>query len=202
MTKPVKAAVLAGVGAVLLGAMLAVPAAAGPFEDGLQEYQNGDYQAARRQWGNLAEGDDAIGQFIRGTMCETGIGLARNDMEAVKWYRMAAEQGLAVAQFKLGTMYEKGKGVLQDYSEAANWFRSAANQNFVPAQGSLAILYENGFGVTQDTTQAYIWFDLAENDDDRDRIADSMTPDQITEARRQLKEMRFRIKAQTRARRN
>ena len=135
-------------------------------------------------------------------MCETGIGLARNDMEAVKWYRMAAEQGLAVAQFKLGTMYEKGKGVLQDYSEAANWFRSAANQNFVPAQGSLAILYENGFGVTQDTTQAYIWFDLAENDDDRDRIADSMTPDQITEARRQLKEMRFRIKAQTRARRN
>ena len=31
--------------------------------------------------------------------------------EAVKWFRLAAEQGDAFAQFKLGGMYLMGKGV-------------------------------------------------------------------------------------------
>ena len=32
----------------------------------------------------------------------------------LKWYTLAAEQGLAGAQFKLGYVYDIGKGVQQD----------------------------------------------------------------------------------------
>ena len=50
--------------------------------------------------------------------------------EAVKWYRLAAEQGYADAQTNLGYMYEKGQGVLQDNVMAHMWYNiGAANGN-------------------------------------------------------------------------
>ena len=45
-------------------------------------------------------------------------GVPQNYAEAVKWYRLAADQGDASAQFNLGVMYDKGQGVPQDYAEA------------------------------------------------------------------------------------
>lgn len=33
--------------------------------------------------------------------------------EAVKWYRLAADQGNAFSQSNLGTMYDRGQRVLQ-----------------------------------------------------------------------------------------
>ena len=52
-----------------------------------------------------------------------GLGVERNDAEAVKWYRKAAEQGIAEAQFKLGVCYADGRGVRPDYTEACKWYR-------------------------------------------------------------------------------
>ncbi len=48
--------------------------------------------------------------------------------KAVKWYRMAAEQGNASAQYNLGAMYGKGQGVPQDYILAHMWLTLAAAQ--------------------------------------------------------------------------
>ncbi len=41
--------------------------------------------------------------------------------EAVRWFRLAAEQGMAGSQSMLATMYEKGLGVGADPAEAAKW---------------------------------------------------------------------------------
>ena len=49
-------------------------------------------------------------------------------MEAVKWYRLAAEQGDAAAQYNLGFAYYNGEGVEQDYAEAVKWWQMAAEQ--------------------------------------------------------------------------
>jgi TPR repeat protein len=46
----------------------------------------------------------------------------------VKWYRLAAEQGINKAQYNLGIMYDDGQGVPQDYAEAVKWYRLAAEQ--------------------------------------------------------------------------
>ena len=48
--------------------------------------------------------------------------------EAVRWHRLAAEQGNASAQNNLGFMYGIGRGVPQDYAEAVRWYRLAAEQ--------------------------------------------------------------------------
>ncbi|MDZ4816011.1 MAG: tetratricopeptide repeat protein, partial [Verrucomicrobiota bacterium] len=47
-------------------------------------------------------------------------------VEAVKWYRKAAEQGNASAQFNLGLKYAKGEGVPKDEIEGLAWFILAA----------------------------------------------------------------------------
>ena len=45
-------------------------------------------------------------------------------MEAVNWYRRAADQGHADAQFNLGVSYADGEGVPQDFTSASpvEWF--------------------------------------------------------------------------------
>jgi len=47
-------------------------------------------------------------------------------MEARRWYRLAAEQGLAIAQTNLGIGYANGLGVPEDDAEAVRWYRLAA----------------------------------------------------------------------------
>ncbi|MCZ6860868.1 MAG: tetratricopeptide repeat protein [Alphaproteobacteria bacterium] len=46
----------------------------------------------------------------------------RDYVEAVKWYRLAAEQGHAADQHNLGVMYLNGDGVPQGYVRALMWF--------------------------------------------------------------------------------
>ena len=48
--------------------------------------------------------------------------------QALKWYRLAADQGNAFAQNDLGLMYEKGQGVPQDIVRAHMWFNLSGAQ--------------------------------------------------------------------------
>lgn len=82
----------------------------------------------------------------------------KNYTEAIKWYRIAAEQGDAEGQNNLGVMYENGNGVAKDYTEAAKWYRKAAEQGDYIGQYNLGVLYENGYGVTQDYAEAVKWY--------------------------------------------
>ena len=122
-------------------------------------------------------------------------------MQALAWYRKAAEQGNAVAQFSLGFMYNNGEGVPQDYVQALSWYRKAAEQGNAGAQSELGVMYNNGQGVPQDYVQAHLWSNLAaagfsaamvdmrnEAADNRDKIMAKMTPAQIAEAQRLARE--------------
>ena len=57
-------------------------------------------------------------------MYDEGQGVPQYYQEAVKWYRLAAEQGFA--QFNLGVSYELGHGVPQDFVRAHMWYSVAA----------------------------------------------------------------------------
>ena len=86
-----------------------------------------------------------------------GRGVTRDDAEAVKWLRKAAEHGNGAAQFDLGLMYNGGDGVTRDYAEAAKWFRMAAEQGHAGAQGWLGFAFGSGQGVTRDYAEAAKW---------------------------------------------
>ena len=61
-------------------------------------------------------------------MYQNGRGVPQSDQEAVKWYRLAAEQGNSFGQNNLGFMYQNGRGVPQSDQEAIKWYRLAAEQ--------------------------------------------------------------------------
>ena len=61
-------------------------------------------------------------------MYKKGKGVPQNYKTAVKWYRLAAEEGRADAQFNLGSMYFSGNGVSQDRQIAREWWRFAAER--------------------------------------------------------------------------
>ncbi len=65
----------------------------------------------------------------------------QNHEEAVKWYRLAAEQECGPAQCNLGLCYETGRGVPQNVREAVKWFCRAARQGDKTAQHNLGVYY-------------------------------------------------------------
>ena len=142
---------------------------------------------------------DAEAQALLGSMYHWGWGVPQDYPEALKWYRLAAAQGEADAQSSLGFMYHQGEGVPQDYAEALKWYRLAAAQGQALAQFALGRLYSEGTGVPRDYVQAHKWFTLgtatsttpAERDRAvraRDSVAAKMTPAQIAEAHKLVRE--------------
>ena len=130
----------------------------GDFDDGLAAANRGDYDTALREW------------------------------------RPLAEKGDSAAQYSLGVMYDTGQGVPQDYKEAVNWYRKAALQGDSDSQVNLGVMYLLGQGVLQDYVQAHMWFNIAGANGDatginnRDIVAEKMTPDQIAEAQKLARE--------------
>jgi hypothetical protein len=84
--------------------------------------------------------------------------VAKDEKEAVKWYRKAADQGHPWAQNNLGLMYLNSWGVERDYTEALRWLRMAAAQNNPWGQGNIGVMYRNGLGVPKDEEEAVRWF--------------------------------------------
>jgi TPR repeat protein len=109
-----------------------------------------------------AAAGSCFGQNVVGRCYEFGGGgVAQDNAEAVRLYRLAAAQGDASAQYNLGYMIEKGYGVAQDTAEAIRWYRLAAEQGHAGAPYRLGCLCEKCDGVAQDTAEAIRWYRLA-----------------------------------------
>jgi len=63
-----------------------------------------------------------------------GKGTEQNFSEALKWFRLAAQQQHAKAEFMIGRMYDAGKGCEQNPPEAVLWYQKSARNGYAPAQ--------------------------------------------------------------------
>lgn len=82
-----------------------------------------------------AESGDALAQAGLGFACCLGLGAARDDEAAVRWWRRAAEQGNVLGQTMLGWAYLEGRGVGLDHAHAYEWFSRASQASVSPAPG-------------------------------------------------------------------
>jgi len=105
-----------------------------------------------------ADRGDVSAQFQLGEIYATGRGAAKDEAEAVRWFRKAAERGHADAQVSLGFRYEKGVGVVKDYAEALRWYQKAAEQGAAWGQNNLGFMYASDLGVVEDQEKATSWF--------------------------------------------
>ena len=120
--------------------------------------QTGVDQKEVRETKAKAAAGNAVAQYNLGVCYATGEAVAKDEAEAVKWFRKAAAQNLAQAQYNLGACYSTGAGVAKDEAEAAKWYRKAAAQNFAMAQFYLGFAYANGQGVAKNQAEAVKWY--------------------------------------------
>ena len=78
-----------------------------------------------------------MAQHRLGYMYANGQGVQKDDAQAVKWFRKAAEQGNAKAQYCLGVMYDSGIGVQKDEAQTVKWYSKAAQQGNTEARNEL-----------------------------------------------------------------
>jgi TPR repeat protein len=109
----------------------------------------------------LAEAGDADAANTLAFQYGNGLSVMQNDVEALRWYRRAAQLGSVDAEYNLGSVYRNGYGVNQDDAQAAEWYRKAAEHGLANAQNSLALMYEKGEGVPQDYAMAAKWYKKA-----------------------------------------
>jgi TPR repeat protein len=95
---------------------------------------------------------------------------AKDDREAARLFRLAADQGDASAQNSLGIFYATGRGGLpQDDREAAHLFKLSAYKGNAFGQHSLGIFYSTGRGrLSKDDREATRLFKLAANQGNAD----------------------------------
>ncbi len=62
-----------------------------------------------------------FGNVLRDGRTREGRKLPRDEVEALKWYRRAAEKGDALGQLAIGTMLAAGRGAALDEVEALKW---------------------------------------------------------------------------------
>ena len=84
-----------------------------------------------------AEQGNVNAQGTLGLCYESGWwGVSQNQVEAMKWFRMAAEQG-NYGRSVPRLCYEQGQGVAQDYGEAVNWWRGIAEEGTAMTNATL-----------------------------------------------------------------
>jgi len=101
-------------------------------------------------------------------------------------------------------MYWSGEGVPRDHKLAARWYLRAAERGYARAQNNLGFMYGFGEGIPPlDNVQAYKWLSLAVRDytaknqgrldqatKDLAAVRARMTPAQIADAERQIRDFR------------
>ena len=82
----------------------------------------------------------------------------KDEEEAFRWYKKAAENNYPPAYFMLGRRYATGTGTKQNYSEAMTWFKKSDESR---ASYEIGKIYYYGYGRDHDYVQAIKYFNEA-----------------------------------------
>jgi len=105
-----------------------------------------------------------------------GIGIDKDETEALKWIEEAAEQGNPPAQNNLGCCLLYGTGTEKDEIHAVKYFQKAIDNGNVNALINLGNCYKDGTGVTTDKTVSTILFEKAQSEGVESSYSDLSAP--------------------------
>lgn len=141
------------------------------YEKGMEKYNEKEYEEAFKLFMIAAEKGYVEAQYEIGEAYYYGYGVEENKEEAVKWYKLAADNGSGYAKKKLDALniriasesYEKGmeKYDKKEYEEAFKFFMIAAEKEHIDAQYKVANAYDRGNGVKRSQREAEKWYKLA-----------------------------------------
>ena len=147
----------------LIGAMLLVSTAAaaqGDLQQGALAYSKGDLPGAVRHLRPLAEGGQALAQYMLGVALANAKPPLLNVAEGEDWLKKSAAQGNIAAMRDLGQLSMFAK-TPPNRAEAEKWLLAAANRGDEQAQHLLGVLYLDAKGPDRKPGEAYKWLLLA-----------------------------------------
>jgi TPR repeat protein len=147
---------VAGILATIM--LLQASAVAADRAEALVRYAKGDHAGAIVLLRVLADRGDAVCQEIVANMYFRGEGVARDNVSALYWYRLASAQGRTDAQFQLGVMYRDGLGTPPDGRLAMHWFQAAADRGAPHAFNAAGELYLGHSDIQRSPATALDWF--------------------------------------------
>ena len=109
----------------------------------------------------LATAGDAGAQTRLGMRYRDGQGVARDYAEALRWTRLAADQGEPAALDNVGFHYFRGLGVPQSYDIALGYFKAAAAAGSDWGMFNLGQCHFSGLGGEQNFARAVEWWTRA-----------------------------------------
>jgi len=127
------------------------------FREGAEAYDRGDYKIALEEFRKAAKQGNASAQYRLGRMYADGEGVSKDNTEAAKWFRKAAEQGFT-PENRITFLLGLEAFILDDYKTALENFRKAAEQGYAVAQYLLGAMYNEGRGVPENDTLAVKWY--------------------------------------------
>lgn len=108
-----------------------------------------------------AQAGDPESETLLALAYYAGVLLKKDDVEATRLLRKAADHEYMAAEEALGMFAETGIGRDQKqpaFADALGWYDKAAKQGSIDAATDIALLYANGKGVVRDPAQAVAWF--------------------------------------------
>jgi TPR repeat protein len=120
--------------------------------------RDGETVANRLTNAESAGAGNPAASFVPGMDLTTGTALERDDVEAAKWFLLAANQGHQNAYIQLGHRYHRGLGLPQSDEAEAYWFYQGSKHGDTLAMSALGSLYAAGRGVPQDWKLAVSWW--------------------------------------------
>jgi S1-C subfamily serine protease len=143
-----------------------------------------------------AENGDAALQYQLGLYYFNGTSVAKDYLEAARWWRKAAEQDYAPAQYQFGLCYYAGYGVGRDYAESVKWWSKASERGNAPAQYNLGCCYFYGYGAGKNLVLADKWLNLASADGNENarlllpKVEELMSSDQLAAAQQSVRDFK------------
>jgi len=129
-----------------------------------------------------------------------GLGVEKDDIEALQWLRKAADQGNDSALELLVDIYFEGKaGAAKDQVEVVRLSRKGAEQGHLRFLNGLGLCYLNGYGVAKDQVEAYAYYSFADLISANSsitflsKIEKAMAPESILRGKQRKKEIQREI---------
>lgn len=122
-----------------------------------------DYVFALQELNRLIKVGDhtAEAYYNLAKLYENGLGVAKDEMQALTFYRRAAEAGDEKSALKVGNAYFLGRGVDRNYAEAYRWFKQSAEKGNYAAQYNIGLMLDEGKGLRKDSVKAFEFYQKA-----------------------------------------
>jgi TPR repeat protein len=112
---------------------------------------------------------NAEAQYNYGYVLEKGIGIPKNEPEALKWYKKSSDNGFNDGHYAMMMAYGTGIGTAVDSEKAFEYAMKCAANNDATCMWNIVNCYKQGLGVPKDADKMLDWatkLSLLPNPDD------------------------------------